>query len=204
MVAPGVPSVRLGCLDGAVLEITAEPVCDRDGVPYEATLALRVDGRPAGRVGERCLDALADALARLTSAAHPGSPAARRWPDPLDRFPPTTLEEGLRRYAETAGLDPDLAWRTARPLLPRDGELFAFRHRDPDDPEGRAELRCQLRVDARWVDGRWRLSQRAVLDAWGDDGRAVRASLTAVALAELLRTLLTEAGVTLAALRPTG
>lgn len=199
-----VRGASLACLDGAVLEVTPEPVRDRDGVPYEATLVLRVDGHPAGRVGECCLGTLTEALARLTSAADPASPSARRWADPSCRFPASTLEEGVRRYARTAGLDPDAAWRTARPVLPRDGELFALRHRDPDDPEGGAELRCWLRVEPRWVDGRWRIAQRAVLDAWTDEGRAVRAVLTAPDLAELLRTVLAGAGVPSAALRPTG
>lgn len=197
---------RVGCLDGAVLEIATEPVLDRDGVPYEATLVLRVDGRAAGRVGERCHGTLTAALARLTSAADPGSASARRWPDPLSRFPASTLEDGLRGYAESTGLDPDRAWGAARPLLPADRELFALRHRDPADPDGGAELRCWMRVEQRWVDGRWRLAQRAVLDAWSEDGRAVRASLTAPALAGVLRVLVAaaDADSPAGALRRTG
>ncbi len=51
-----------------------------------------------------------------------------------------------------------------------------------------------MRSQRRWVDGdgpgRWRLAQRAVLDAWGDAGVAVRAVLAAPQLAAFLSALL--------------
>ncbi|HVF20077.1 MAG TPA: hypothetical protein VNA14_07535 [Mycobacteriales bacterium] len=191
------------CVDGSTLGVHPEPVVDRHGIPYELTLRLTRDGAPFGAVGERCGWFLASTAARLAEAAADSAPAAARWPSSDDRFPMSSVEGGLRAWAVDQGLDADATWTALERYLPRDRDLFAFRHRDPDDLASAGELRCSMQTERSWINGagvaggggRWRLACRAVLDAWGDAGVGVRAVLSAPELAAFLRALLDEAAV---------
>jgi hypothetical protein len=172
---------ELRCADGSLLTVDPIPCRDRGGAPFEITLELRQDGRWFGAVGERCGYFLATLAVRLAAARMPGSPQAPYWPDPDDRFP-------LPAYH----------WR--------DLELFAFRHRDRVDGAGVGELRCTVRTFSTWLAarpaaawtsartggdqrgmwcgrGHWRLTRRAVVEAWGTAGRGVRATVTSGQLA---------------------
>jgi hypothetical protein len=183
------------CVDGSVLGIEPVPVVDRDGSTYEVTLRLTRNGLSFGAVGERCgffLAALHGRLAHCRAEDHPA------WPDPDDRFPESSVEGGLRSWVADEGQDPGVLNRLER-YLPRDHELFAFRHRDPDDLASTGELRCTLHTQKTWIvglredgptRGRWRLARRAVLDAWGDAGVGTRAVLTSGQLLALLDALL--------------
>lgn len=174
------------CLDGSVLELRPVPVLARDHVAYEVTLHLLRDGVPFGAVGERCGWLLTSAATRLR-AARTG-----------DGAPPTTaVEAGVRRWAARTGTDPDRAWAGLDRDLPRDRELLSLRARDPDDGDGAGELRIEVRRVRRWQrdadrHGRWATTDRAVLDAWGDDGVGVRAELGCDDLLDLLEVLLAE------------
>lgn len=189
------------CVDGSTLSVLPVPVVDRHDVAYELTLRLTRDGVEFGAVGERCGYFLAAAAARLAEALADDSPVASRWPDRADRFPMSSLEGGLREWLADEGLDPDSTWLRLQRYLPRDRDLFCFRTRDPDDLASAGELRCAIVTERTWVagealaggGGRWRLAQRAVLDAWGDGGGGVRAILSATALADFLREFLAEA-----------
>jgi hypothetical protein len=100
-----------------------------------------------------------------------------------------------------------------------DHEFFALRSRDRVDPPGTGELRCVLRSSAIWLGecaaigqhapprqragqrlparapasdaGSWRLTRRAVIEAWGAGGVGVRAVLTSAELMAFLDTVLT-------------
>lgn len=186
-------------MDGSTLGVDPAPVLDRDGVPYELTLRLTRDGGPFGAVGERCGWFLASTAARLREVIGAAGGAATA--PVADGFPPSSVEGGIRAWALDDGRDPDTTWTTIERYLPRDRDLFAFRHRDPDDLVTEGELRCALHTRRAWVagegvaggGGRWRLTCRAVLDAWGDDGSGIRAVLTAPELLAFLDTLLAEA-----------
>ncbi|MBO0823455.1 MAG: hypothetical protein J2P27_06300, partial [Actinobacteria bacterium] len=98
-----------------------------------------------------------------------------------------------------------------------DREYFALRSRDRVDPPGTGELRCVLRSSAVWQGecvgvgqraprqrgslrpsvrasaggrGGWRLTRRAVIEAWGAGGVGVRAVLTSAELMAFLDTVL--------------
>jgi hypothetical protein len=93
--------------------------------------------------------------------------------------------------------------------LPGDHEYFALRSRDRGDPPGPGELRCVLRSSAVWLGdcagvgqqhratarmtatghGGWRLTRRAVIEAWGSGGVGVRAVLTSAELVAFLNTV---------------
>jgi hypothetical protein len=177
---------ELRCADGSQLDVIPVPARDRDGTPYEITLRLTRDGDAFGSVGERCGYFLATLARRLEDARRAGSPQARAWPDEDDRFPDPPLQAALRTC-------------DAGRLLPREPELFAFRHRDRGDLETDGELRCALRTSSAWLHGRaahgggWRLSRRAVVEAWGAGGGGVRAVLTSAELARFLDALVREA-----------
>ncbi len=188
-----------------MLAVIPEAVLDRDDVPYEMTLRLLCDGQPFGVVGERCGYFLATLANRLGRAAEASGPVADDglgvvWEDPDDRFPPSSMEAGVRAWAGERGLPPDQTWAELMRYLPRERSLLSFRRRDPDDPARLAELRCSLRTSKVWVatdergTGRWKLRERAVLDAWGDSGQGLRATLTAPELLAFLRLLLAQAG----------
>ena len=159
------PEVR--CTGGAVLTVRPVPVRGRDGVPYEVTLELLLDGAPFGRVGERCGGLLADAARRLRGV------------------PVSTLEAGVR----AAGAD----WVAMAPYLPRDRELFALRTRDPDDVAAAGALRVLLDVVRTWTGRGWSTQVQVRLEAWGDDGRGVSALLDLEAARVLVDGVLGEA-----------
>jgi hypothetical protein len=182
--APVAPAYRadvgeLRCVDGSLLGVAPLLCRDRGGAPFEITLELRRDGRPFGAVGERCGYFLATLAARLAAARTEGSPQARQWPDPDDRFP-------------------DAAAR-ATPAAARPGEreLFTFRRRDRGDVAGSGELRCSVRTSSTWVigrpGGRWELARRAIVEAWGSTGSGIRAVLTSGQLAGFLADVLAAA-----------
>jgi hypothetical protein len=192
------------CVDGSVLSVLPEAVLDRDDVPYEMALRLILNQEPFGVVGERCgffLATLAVRLARATADRGPlaDDGMAVTWVDPDDRFPPSSMEAGVRAWAADASLPADDTWQELTHYLPRERSLFSFRRRDPDDPARLGELRCSLRTSKAWVAsdagglGRWVIRERAVLDAWGESGRGVRAVLTAPDLLAFLRMLLAQA-----------
>lgn len=195
------------CVDGRVLGIVPVPVPDRDGVCYEVTLRLTLDGAEFATVGERCGYFLAAAAVRAAAARADGSGEADRWPDPADRFPVSNLEGGLRAWALDAGEDPDLAWDALARYVPRDHELFAFRHRDPDDLGSVGELRATVHTERTWVPapgarslgvpgrGTWRLGRRASLEAWGSGGTGVRALLDSAGLLALLSEIVADAAL---------
>ncbi|MDQ1248316.1 MAG: hypothetical protein QG597_2688 [Actinomycetota bacterium] len=191
-------------MDGSVLAVLPEAVLDRDDVPYEMALRLVLNGEPFGVVGERCGFFLATLAARLARATADTGPLADdgmalAWVDPDDRFPPSSMEAGAKAWASDAGLAPDTTWQELTRYLPRERSLFSFRRRDPDDPARLGELRCSLRTSKVWVAsdtgglGRWVIRERAVLDAWGESGRGVRAVLTAPELLGFLRILMAQA-----------
>ncbi|MGC5014621.1 hypothetical protein ACLQ2R_27965 [Streptosporangium sp. DT93] len=156
---------------------------DSLGTPYEITLELHRDGALYGTVGERC-GWLLGRLARGVDEARAGHQA--RWPDPDDRFP-------------------------------GDAELFAFRYRARNGVVGGGELRCQVRTIPVWMPagrgkpggpgrsggsgghgghgpaGEWRLTRRALVEAWGGGGTGMRAVLTSAELAAFVSELVAEA-----------
>ncbi len=170
----------LHCVDGSILTVGAVACRDRLGDPYEITLTLARNRVPFAAVGERCGARLAR-LAALVSAAREDPVQAAAWPDPDDRFP----EPGTGPPA----------------CLPGDREFFAFRARERTDLPGTGELRCCLRASAQWLEAGsiagqagWRLTRRAVLEAWGGAGIGVRAVLTSAELMTFLDTVLEEPG----------
>jgi hypothetical protein len=191
----------LRCVDGSVLSVEAVDCRDRSGQPYEITLSLARNSVPFAAVGQRCGYELSELAERINEARRdPG--LAAEWPDPDDRFP--------AHPAHPAS------------ALPGDHEYFALRSRDRTDLPGTGELRCVLRSSAVWVGecagtghvqsshhglpgqrgwparppasgrGRWRLTRRAVIEAWGTMGIGVRAVLTSAELVAFLDTVLTE------------
>ena len=177
---------QLRCVDGTVLTVVAVECSDRRGTPYEITLDLRRGRKPFASVGERCGFRLAQLAASVT-AAREDPEQARVWPDPDDRCP----EPGPRPGGGVgAG------------FRPAEREYFSLRSRNPDDLPGSGEFRCVLRDSAEWLGGRrpgarplpggWRLTRRAVIEAWGADGIGLRAVLTSAELVTFLDTVLKE------------
>jgi hypothetical protein len=195
---------------------------DRAGTPYEITLDLRRGRRPFASVGERCGFRLAQLASSVTAAredpeqatAWPDPddrfPEPRPWPSP-GRFPePDARSEGLepigvwgapRARCAVPGLDQ--AGEAGRAgFRPSEREYFSLRSRDPGDLPGNGEFRCVLRDSAEWLGGRgpgvvgqpggWRLTRRAVIEAWGADGIGLRAVLTSAELVTFLDTVLKE------------
>ena len=179
---------ELRCVDGTPLSVLPVPCLDRDGVPYEVTLRLERGGAPFGEVGERCGFFLATTAARLRTAREAGA-----------EYPPGGLEAGLRAWAADRALDGDEAWAGFERYVPRDCELFCFRARDPDDLASAGELRVVLRHERSWRPpeddggrGRWQVSTRAVVEAWGSAGTGVRAVLDSAGLLAFLEQLLSD------------
>src|SRR6266568_9569702 len=198
---------ELRCVDGSLLGVAAIPCRDQAGRPYDVTLRLVLDRRPFAIVGQRCGHQLA-ALAAQVRAAREDPEQACCWPDPDDRFPVP---------GETGGRGGSLSR-----LQPSEREYFTLRSRDRGDLPGGGEIRCLLRSSAHWhpggpapgspapgssapggsapgctraggaAPGYWRLSRRAVLEAWGDSGTGVRAVLTSAELVTFLDTVLSE------------
>ncbi|MFL6139466.1 MAG: hypothetical protein ACJ74O_16915 [Frankiaceae bacterium] len=198
------------CVDGSRLGVHPVAVLDRQGLPYEVTLRMTRDGTEFGVVGQRCGYFLDGVRSRLAAARADGSAEASRWPL-SDRFPGGSLESGVRAWARDGGRDPADAWSELARYVPRDRELFAFRHRDPDDLDCAGELRCTVRTEKSWEAtggrtrthgapvpphgqplGQWRLVRRAVVEAWGELGVGVRAVLDSTGLAGFLAGLLGE------------
>lgn len=188
---------ELRCVDGSVLSVEAVTCRDQAGRPYEITLSLTRNSVPFAAVGQRCGYQLAQ-LARQVSAARADPALAAAWPDPDDRFP-------------AAPADP--AGTGAPGCLDGDREFFALRSRDRADLPGTGELRCIVRSRAQWLGGHihigqhmppreragrapggragWRLTRRAVIEAWGAGGVGVRAVLTSAELMAFLDTVVT-------------
>jgi hypothetical protein len=177
------------------------PVACRDqtGTPYEITLDLWRGRKPFASVGERCGFRLSQLAASMV-AAREDPVQVTAWPDPDDRFP-----EPGSRPGERAGKE----------FRPREREYFSLRSRDRSDLPGSGEFRCVLRDCAEWLSGRgggargrpegWRLTRRAVIEAWGVDGIGLRAVLTSAELMTFLDTVLKEpAGAKAAARVPAG
>jgi hypothetical protein len=138
-------------------------------------------------------------------------PEPRPWPSP-GRFPePDARSEGLepigvwgvpRARCAVPGRDP--AGEAGRAgFRPSEREYFSLRSRDPGDLPGNGEFRCVLRDSAEWLGARdqpgargqpggWRLTRRAVIEAWGADGIGLRAVLTSAELVTFLDTVLKE------------
>ena len=157
---------------------------DRTGTPYEITLDLKRGRKPFASVGERCGHRLSELAASVTAAREDPEQAAA-WPDADDRFP-----------------EPGPGCGEGNGFRPREREYFSLRSRDRSDLPGSGEFRCTLRDSAEWLGGRgaavsrppggWRLTRRAVIEAWGADGIGLRAVLTSAELVTFLDTVLEE------------
>src|SRR5215469_8807467 len=208
---------ELRCVDGSVLSVEPVSCHDRAGRPYEITLSLARNSVPFAAVGQRCGYQLAQLAERVSTAR--GDPAqAAAWPDPDDRFPVPGVGESAGARAGVPGAMSGGAERAGGDVA-ADHEYFALRSRDRVDPAGTGELRCVLRSSAVWLGefagigqrmpprqrpgqrpsarqqagghGSWRLSRRAVIEAWGAGGVGVRAVLTSAELMAFLDTVLT-------------
>lgn len=173
--------VEVTCVDGSVLAVLAVPVLDRDRVPYEVTLRLLRNDEIFGQVGERCGYFLTKTVARLRAAYTAGS-----------AFPGSSLEVGVRAWAEDSGADADHAWRELQRYLPRDRELFSFRARDPDDPSTVGELRVTFREERQWTTAGWSHRCLALLDVWGASGQALRSVMDPEQLLSFLEALVAD------------
>lgn len=212
---------ELRCVDGSVLSIEPVSCHDRAGRPYEITLSLARDSVPFAAVGQRCGYELAQLAERVSAArGDPAQAAAWPDPDDRFPVPGISesagagtgraIPRGSRRGGTPRGGGGD---------VPGDHEYFALRSRDRVDPPGTGELRCVLRSSAVWLGecagigqltpprqragqrpsarppasghGRWRLTRRAVIEAWGAGGVGVRAVLTSAELVAFLDTVLT-------------
>ncbi|MFC4058385.1 hypothetical protein ACFOWE_08770 [Planomonospora corallina] len=178
---------QLRCVDGSCLVVTPVACLDSVGEPYEVTLELRRDGVPYGTVGERCGWFLAR-LARGVAQAR--ADRTGRWPDPDDRFPEPPGRSGPGDGRGEGRRDG---------CADEDGELFAFRYRSRRGVLDGGELRCRLRTIPVWAPGErggaggWRLTRRALLEAWGSGGVGLRAVLTSAELAGFVQELVEEA-----------
>src|SRR6266568_3117456 len=142
----------------------------------------------------------------------PGT-ATRMAPGPaavMAAGPAAGMAAGMAAGTAAGMLSPAVA------CLPGDREYFSLRARERADLPGAGELRCWLRASADWLGeagparqkaggpagqaggpagpGGWRLSRRAVLEAWGGPGIGVRAVLTSAELVTFLDTVLAEPG----------
>src|ERR1017187_1599400 len=134
-----------------------------------------------------------------------GNPARAVQPaGPPDTSPSTSVGGGTQHPSarsagaqDAPGVLPGLA-----SFQPGEREYFTLRSRDRGDLPGGGEVRCLLRSSAHWHSGSrtpdsnspgyWKLSRRAVLEAWGDSGTGVRAVLTSAELVTFLDTVLSE------------
>ncbi len=181
----------------------------RDSVPF-AAVGQRC-GYELSRLAERISAARVDPALAATwpdpddrfpspafAAPHAPGVSARPGPDSAAAGGPGPARAGSH----------DVVGRTAD-YLPGDHEYFALRSRDRGDPPGPGELRCVLRSSAVWLGdcagvghhqrvasrpaatrhGGWRLTRRAVIEAWGSCGVGVRAVLTSAELVAFLNTV---------------
>jgi hypothetical protein len=139
-----------------------------------------------------------------------GFPEPRRWPSPGGLPEPGARSGGpeaigvwgvASEHCAASGRDP--AGEAGRAgFRPSEREYFSLRSRDRDDLPGNGEFRCVLRDSAEWLgqralgargqQGGWRLTRRAVIEAWGADGIGLRAVLTSAELVTFLDTVLRE------------
>jgi hypothetical protein len=201
----------LRCVDGSVLSVQAVACRDSAGQPYEITLRLARNSVPFAAVGQRCGYQFSE-LAERVSAARLDPDQAAAWPDPDDRFP------GACGGPEAGCLPGDHEYFTLRSRdrsdLPGTGELrcvlrstavwqgecMGTGHRREasshlhDGPY--AVPRQRIWPARRPVGGlgRWHLTRRAFIEAWGGDGIGVRAVLTSAELVAFLDTVLREPG----------
>ena len=210
---------ELRCVDGSVLSVEAVTCRDKVGRPYEITLNLARDSIPFAAVGQRCGYQLSRLAERVSAARlDPAQAAAWPDPDdrfpapvPADQLPVTDGPARDHAAGPPAGRVRAGRGSSARraDYLPGDHEYFALRSRDRGDPPGPGELRCVLRSSAVWLGdcagvghqhratprmaaadrGGWRLSRRAVIEAWGSGGVGVRAVLTSAELVAFLNTV---------------
>ena len=185
---------------------------DSAGRPYEITLRLARNSVPFAAVGQRCGYQFSE-LAERVSAARLDPEQAAAWPDPDDRFP------GACGGPESGFLPGDHEYFTLRSRdrgdLPGTGELRCVlrsaavwqgecmgtgHHREAaphlhDLHHGSYTMPGQRIRPARRSaggPGRWHLTRRAFIEAWGDDGVGVRAVLTSAELVAFLDTVLRE------------
>jgi hypothetical protein len=204
----------LRCVDGSVLSVQAVACRDSAGQPYEITLRLARDSVPFAAVGQRCGYQFSE-LAERVSAARLDPEQAAAWPDPDDRFPGACGGPGTGR------LPCDHEYFTLRSRdrgdLPGTGELrcvlrsTAVWHGECTGTGYRREASSHLQQPHHgpyampWQriwharrpaggPGRWHLTRRAFIEAWGDDGIGVRAVLTSAELVAFLDTVLREPG----------
>jgi hypothetical protein len=204
---------ELRCVDGSVLSVSAVACRDRAGRPFEITLNLARDSVPFASVGQRCGHLLALLADRVTGArTDPGQAAA--WPDPDDRFPAPPQPASPHQDRYLPGEAEYFALRSRdRTDLPGNGELRCVLRSSavwtgecagagtPGQHPGHHVVPGQHRTPGRaWPvvrepaadRGQWRLSRRAVIEAWGADGTGVRAVLTSAELVAFLDTVLQE------------
>jgi hypothetical protein len=210
---------ELRCVDGSVLSVEAVTCRDKVGRPYEITLNLARDSVPFAAVGQRCGYQLSRLAERVSAARLDPAQAATwpdpddRFPAPAVADPLPGSDGPAPGSAAGAGAAPARPGRGSSgrraDYLPGDHEYFALRSRDRGDPPGPGELRCVLRSSAVWLGdcagvghhhratprmaaarhGGWRLTRRAVIEAWGSAGVGVRAVLTSAELVAFLNTV---------------
>jgi hypothetical protein len=218
---------ELRCVDGSVLSVQAVTCRDKVGRPYEITLNLARDSVPFAAVGQRCGYQLSRLAERVSAARiDPAQAAAWPDPDdrfpapvasPLDPSPANGDPGPASAGAAEPSRSSHVSSGRSDYYPPGDHEYFALRSRDRGDPPGSGELRCVLRSSAVWLGecagahhhqrvtprpaaaghGGWRLTRRAVIEAWGSGGVGVRAVLTSAELMAFLDTVVKGlAGVT--------
>jgi hypothetical protein len=193
----------LRCVDGSVLSVEAVSCRDRAGRPYEITLNLARNSEPFASVGQRCGYELSQ-LAQRAAAARLDPEQAAAWPNPDDRFPglsglPHDHEYFVLRSRDRADLPGSGELRCLlRSSAVWVGECAGTGHHLP--PAGREFAGYQQTGHQRaWAGrrpagghGKWRLTRRAVIEAWGAGGVGVRAVLTSAELVAFLDTVLRE------------
>ena len=204
----------LRCVDGSVLSVRAVACRDSAGQPYEITLSLARNSVPFAAVGQRCGYRFSE-LAERVSAARLDPEQAVAWPDPDDRFP------GACSGPEAGCLPCDHEYFTLRSRdrsdLPGTGELrcvlrstavwqgecmgTGHRREAVAHPRHLHHGAAGSAVPGQRIwparrpaagPGRWHLTRRAVIEAWGDDGVGVRAVLTSAELVAFLDAVLRE------------
>jgi hypothetical protein len=210
----------LRCVDGSRLAARPVPAPEPGRAAWPAQIALELtrDDEPFALVAARCGPSLTRLAARL-AAARQDPEQAVGWPDPDDRFPGLAGAPGPLGGFAAAG--PELfvlrSWPApSGPGWPASGEpaewpgggelrvvlrSAAARFPATAGPEGPSFLEKtggsqDLAVSedtavSATVAG-WRLSRRAIVEAWGEPGIGVRAVLTSAELATFLDTVLSE------------
>ena len=209
----------LRCVDGSVLSVEAVTCRDSAGKPYEMTLQLARDSVPFAAVGQRCGYQFSDLAKRLNAArADPDQAAA--WPDPDDRFPGAgggpdpgclpgdheyfTLRSRDRSDLPGTGelrcvLRSTAVWLGECMGIGHHGEHAAHLQHAHQGGSGQPLGPPAVPGQRIWPvrrpaggAGRWRLTRRAFIEAWGVGGVGVRAVLTSAELVAFLDTVLTE------------